>query len=251
MAFFDRMFGASSQEHPREAFLPPDSRQLLIRYAKQGIVPGHEDAEAYSRVNYLSAHMYMRAESNPDELYAELTGVVEGQADWVSAGAAWFIKDLGLPGYQSNAAAWALMDLATRFLRRRNIPFSVLAPIQADWWRHNYPNEQWLTYPPLPDKSSHPIADLAPGEERAIVRMGPIGNNNTIVMRREEDGAYAAYIDSPSGDASGQMVRSDWAWFTNVDRYNLAVHVTNTLNYTPPWVSPDLVPYMLPAPDYS
>lgn len=186
MSFFDRMFGMPSQERASEPYLPPDSRELLIRYAKQAIVPRREDAEAYSRINYLSSHIYVRAASDPTKLYTELSIVVARESDWVSAGAAWFIKDLGLPNYQDNPLAWALMDLATRFLRARNIPVSVLAPIQANWWRDHYPNEQWLTYPPLPDRSLYPIADLAPGQERPIVRWVPLGSNNTIVMKREE-----------------------------------------------------------------
>lgn len=250
MGLFDRIFGTPSQGRD-ERLLPSDARQLLIRYARQEIVPGHEDLEARRRISSLEGAIYLRIEADPTVLYSELAAVAAGQKDWAAVGAAWFIKDLGVPGYQSHPIACELMELATEFLRARNIQHYVLAPSQMAWWSQSHRGESWLTYPPLPDRSRYPIADLEPGEERPIVRWGPLGNNNVIVMKREQDGTYAAYIRYPRSQDPTEPIADDWQWYKNADRYNLAVYVTGTFNNIPQWVSPDFVPYMLPAPDYS
>lgn len=251
MGFFDRLFGSSVDDAASRRYLPPDAHELLIRYAKQAVAPGLDDQYAHSQVNTIQANVYLRAEADPTDLYTELKSLVDDQPGWVAVGAAWFIKDLGVPHYQSHPIACELMELATEFLRTRNIQHYVLAPIQMDWWLQSHRGESWLTYPPLPDRSRYPIADLEPGEERPIVRWGPLGNNNVIVMKREQDGTYAAYIRYPRGEDPTEPVPDDWQWYTNADRYNLAVYVTSTFNNIPQWVSPDFVPYMLPAPDYS
>lgn len=172
---------------------------------------------------------------------------------WVAVGAERAIATV-TGSNLDNPVEKALLNVAVGHLRARRIPPVMVTGLEWECWlamradleAQNAP-AFWAVRAPEPDRGSHQLRALAPGEERHVATIDHRPESNRYFVRREGS-EYVWEVDAPWSSENPTRGRSEQS--RKDDLWDLYAEMGRSLGLPPAFVVDDFAPFDgIPRPD--
>ena len=231
--------------------LPADIVSVLERYG-QYEWDWQANSMSAEELGTLMGGLYPVATTDPDGFLQALAEAVLPVGGWPVYGASRLVWELLSPNRESpiyqNPAYKAIMDGAIEFLRGNGVPPMSVRNYEWDYWLDKGgTNVTWLPRIRTPSESEAPISPLRPGETRRVAQITAQPDSPVFLVRRNDNGQYAALTDGKRGDDDPR--RTQWEWKSAESLYDLYVEIGLSQQTPTYWNDKELEPYFpLPRP---